>query len=148
MGREGDPADRHALLVAGVQRHMDWLGTGQQPPPPDPARPPTIDWAAALQRCMQDRELLHEILLIFLTEYPRLMSLLEDSWAKSDLREVGYAAHTLKGLVGNIAAMPAHGAALQVERLAGAQNLAALPLAIETLRERMAAVLEALQSQP
>lgn len=63
-----------------------------------------MDHNAALSRVGGDEELLKELALLFMEEYPRLMSDLRDAYGQGDLLRVERAAHSLKGSVANFGA--------------------------------------------
>ncbi len=74
-----------------------------------------FDRNAALARFGSDRELLQEIVALFLDEAPRLRSEIRASITRRDAKALERAAHTLKGAVGNFGARSASEAALRLE---------------------------------
>jgi len=71
-----------------------------------------------------DTELLKEIVPLFLKELPQLLTNLREAVASGDAKALEGAAHTLKGVVGNIGAQPAFEVALKLEMMGREANLA------------------------
>ena len=84
-----------------------------------------IDLAELLARVENDRELMRELLLIFKEEFPRHLLALRVAVDSSDGEKVASEAHTLKGMLSNLAANPAAGAAARLEQLGRTQEVAA-----------------------
>lgn len=76
-----------------------------------------IDFAELRARVENDRELMRELLLIFKKEFPRHHKALRDAAAASDAKLVASEAHTLKGMLSNLAAREVAGAAARLEQL-------------------------------
>jgi two-component system sensor histidine kinase/response regulator len=76
-----------------------------------------IDLAELLARVENDRELMRELLLIFKEEFPRRLHSLRDAVDSKDGERVAAEAHTMKGMLSNLAAIPAAGAAARLEQL-------------------------------
>src|SRR5712692_7929298 len=77
----------------------------------------TIDLPELLARVENDRELMRELLLIFKEEFPRHLQALRQAVDSLDGERVAAEAHTLKGMLSNLAASPAAGAAARLEQL-------------------------------
>ena len=99
-----------------------------------------LDRTVALARVGGDEELLKEIAVLFLEEYPRVLSALHQAVAAGDSKGVESTAHGLKGSVANFGARAAVDAALQLEQMGRAQNLAEVPPALNTLEAALAAL--------
>jgi two-component system sensor histidine kinase/response regulator len=84
-----------------------------------------IDLAELLARVENDHELMRELLLIFKEEFPRHLLALRVAVDSSDGEKVATEAHTLKGMLSNLAANPAAGAAARLEQLGRTQEVAA-----------------------
>ena len=84
-----------------------------------------IDLAELLARVENDRELMRELLLIFKEEFPRHLLALRVAVDASDGEKVATEAHTLKGMLCNLAASPAAGAAARLEQLGRTKEVAA-----------------------
>ena len=105
-----------------------------------------IDRQVALSRVGGDTELLREIANLFLEEYPRAMTSLREALSRGDAKEVERAAHGLKGSVANFGARAAVDAALTIEGLGRARQLAEVEQALRTLDLALAALRPELES--
>lgn len=76
-----------------------------------------IDFAELLTRVENDRELMRELLLIFKEEFSRYHQALRDAVDSLDAKRVASEAHTLKGMLSNLAACEPAGAAASLEQL-------------------------------
>jgi HPt (histidine-containing phosphotransfer) domain-containing protein len=77
----------------------------------------TFDYGELLVRVDNDRELLRDLLVIFKEEFPRNLLALREAVAASDGNRVATAAHTLKGMLLNLAANQAAATAARLEQL-------------------------------
>ena len=80
--------------------------------------PSMIDVAELLGRVENDREFLKELLSIFKKEFPQRFQALRKAVESGDAKNVVAEAHTLKGMLSNLAASKAAEAAAELERLA------------------------------
>jgi HPt (histidine-containing phosphotransfer) domain-containing protein len=115
-----------------------------EPPPPaaDGDEPGEIvDWTAAVGRLSGDRELLGELIGLFLDECPKLMATIRQAAADGDAPALRLAAHTLKGSVGNFAARRAFEAAMRLETLARDGTFTGVPAALTVLEREFEALL-------
>lgn len=78
----------------------------------------------ALERVGGDEDLLREIARLFLDECPRLMTEIQQAIEAGDSRRMERAAHSLKGSVANFGAEPVVKAALDLETMGRAGDLA------------------------
>jgi CheY-like chemotaxis protein len=85
------------------------------PPAPDGA--PSFAESTALERTGGDRELLEELIGVFLTEMPKWMRELKSALSRLDATEVHRVAHTVKGAVDSCGAARAYDAAMLLERM-------------------------------
>ncbi len=69
----------------------------------------------ALDRLANDSELLHDLIQIFLGEYPKQIEILRQALTARDLELATRIAHTIKGEVSQFCAPPATEASRQVE---------------------------------
>lgn len=106
-----------------------------------------LDRDELLERMGGDRELLVEIVDLFLCDCPKQLAELSDAVAREDAVSIRRVAHTLKGLAGNLASAAATEAALRLERMGSAGNLtgareelASLERVIEQLKVALTAV--------
>jgi two-component system, sensor histidine kinase and response regulator len=100
-----------------------------------------VDWSAAVGRLSGDRELLGELVGIFLDEYPKLLATIRQAAADEDAPALRLAAHTLKGSVGNFAARRAFEAALRLETLARDGTFTGVPAALNVLEREFEVLL-------
>jgi two-component system sensor histidine kinase/response regulator len=105
-----------------------------------------FDKTVALSRVGGDVELLREIAVLFLDDYPKSLSDLHEAIASRDARRVERAAHGLKGSVSNFGANSAVEAALRLESLGRAQELAEVEQVFHTLELALAALRPELES--
>src|SRR3981189_2127359 len=77
----------------------------------------SFDHAELLARVDHDRELLHDLLTIFKEEFPRHLQALRDAVDSGDGKLVAVAAHTLKGMLLNLAAGQAATAVGRLEQI-------------------------------
>jgi two-component system sensor histidine kinase/response regulator len=104
------------------------------------------DWEAALERVAGDRELLAELVRLYLRECPGWVGELRRALGAGDAVVVQRVAHNLKSCLGNFGARAAYENALRVETIGREGNLAgadeacrALELSLERLRPALAA---------
>jgi CheY-like chemotaxis protein/HPt (histidine-containing phosphotransfer) domain-containing protein len=113
-----------------------------------PAAPVTVKEAfnmqEALARVDGDKELLGEMAALFLEEYPRFMAQIQEAINKRDSSSLSYAAHTLKGSVGNFAAGDVFEAAFTLERIGRQGDLTQAVDAYEHLEVALAQLTPAL----
>ena len=82
-----------------------------------------IDVSEVLERVDGDKELLGELVELFLEESPSMLADVKEAVARNDAKALEYAAHTLKGSVGNFWAKDACEAAFVLEEAARARSL-------------------------
>ena len=101
------------------------------------SEPGVLDEEAALDRAGGDRELLQDLVELYLREAPRLLQDVQKAVARSDPAQLKIAAHSLKGAVDNFAAKDAFAAALRLEILGRNGNLAGAEEAFAILEREM-----------
>jgi PAS domain S-box-containing protein len=104
----------------------------------------TFDEKAALARAGGDRDLLRELVQIFLADAPKLMSRARKAVKTADAEAVRRAAHALKGAVGTLCAPCVQRAAEQLEALGRDGEVGAADAACTTLASEMARLTQAL----
>jgi HPt (histidine-containing phosphotransfer) domain-containing protein len=82
-----------------------------------------MDLNELLERVENDRELVRELLLIFKEEFPVHLRALRDAVDSKDGKKVAAEAHTVKGMLSNLAASSAAGAAARLEQLGRNQEV-------------------------
>ena len=91
-----------------------------------------IDFAELLARVENDRELMRDLLLIFKEEFPRHLQALRLAVDSLDAEKVAAEAHTLKGMLSNLSAGPAAGAAARLEQLGRSREVSGFREACES----------------
>jgi two-component system, sensor histidine kinase and response regulator len=81
------------------------------------------DWSGALERVGGDRELLHEMVRVFLEEWPKWKTALGQALAAGDSPQVRRLAHTVKGALGQFDAYQAAEAAERLETMGRGADL-------------------------
>jgi two-component system sensor histidine kinase/response regulator len=105
-----------------------------------------FDKNVALSRVGGDIELLREIAVLFLDDYPKLLGELREAVESGDAKRVERAAHGLKGSVSNFGARPAVDAALELETMGRTQKLVEVEQVLHTLELALAALRPELES--
>jgi two-component system sensor histidine kinase/response regulator len=105
-----------------------------------------FDKAVALSRVGGDAELLKEIAILFLDDYPKSLSELREAIDTGDAKRVERSAHGLKGSVSNFGARPAVDAAMQLETMGRSQQLVEVEQVLRTLELALAALRPELES--
>jgi HPt (histidine-containing phosphotransfer) domain-containing protein len=108
------------------------------------ARDPIFDLGAALTRVGGDEDLLKELIVVFVEEYPGWIADLKAAMVAADAPWVRRAAHTIKGAVDNCGAGSAFDAAFRLERMAGEGRLAGADEAVAALDQEIKRLLPAL----
>ena len=104
-----------------------------------------IDHAAILAGVDGDRDLLRQMVRVFLTDYPQRAAEIKEAVRRGDAVAVERAAHTLKGALGNFAANSAIAAAHELETMAKRGDLDAAGDACATLDSELALLAEELR---
>jgi HPt (histidine-containing phosphotransfer) domain-containing protein len=107
-----------------------------------------VSWEEALARVEGDRELLAEMAALFLESGHGLLAAIREAIDRQDARGLEHAAHDLKSSVGNFGAHTAREAALSLEKMGRAGDLARAEEAYRSLERSMQQlwpVLEAMQ---
>lgn len=97
-----------------------------------------LDRALALDRVGGDEDLLREIAGLFLEDYPKLVTNIEEALASRDASGLERASHSLKGAVANFGAEPAYQAALALEKIGRSGSLTGAVEAYQTLAVSLA----------
>jgi HPt (histidine-containing phosphotransfer) domain-containing protein len=82
-----------------------------------------MDLTELLERVENDREIIRELLLIFKEEFPIHLRALRDAVDSMDGKKVATEAHTMKGMLSNLAAGSAASAAARLEQLGRNQEV-------------------------
>jgi HPt (histidine-containing phosphotransfer) domain-containing protein len=108
---------------------------------------PVLDWDAALQRMAGDRELLQELINIFLAALPEQIAQIRNAVATRDAPRLHRAAHALKGTVSTFSAKHAFAAAEALERIGDDGDLSTADIALNTLEQELSHLQNALLSE-
>ena len=84
---------------------------------------PALDRQLALLRVGGDAELLREIAVIFLDDYPKTLTEIRAAIAGADAKQLETAAHSLKGSVANFGARAAVESASRLEQMGRAREM-------------------------
>ncbi len=71
------------------------------------------------ERLMGDKELIVEVLKVFLDDAPKQLADMKDALPEKNMEKLRDAAHSLKGSAGNIGAERLHSVARQIEKTSG-----------------------------
>lgn len=106
----------------------------------------TFNQGELLARVDNDRELLHNLLTIFKEEFPRLLKALRQAVESGDGKLVAVAAHTLKGMLLNLAASQAAAAVGRLEQLGRSGETAGFQDALAAFESDAASLLPQLDA--
>jgi HPt (histidine-containing phosphotransfer) domain-containing protein len=104
-----------------------------------------INLQELLARVENDRELLREMVEIFRAEFPRYVRELRTAVENGGASEVATAAHTLKGMLGNLAATRAAAAAGNLEQLGRSERNEEFAKAMEQFEKETAGLMPELE---
>jgi HPt (histidine-containing phosphotransfer) domain-containing protein len=96
-----------------------------------------IDRNEALERVGGDEELLKEIALLFLAEYPKDMAAMRRAIDAGSAKDLERSAHSLKGAVANFGAHHTRDAALRLELIGRNGDLAEAEAGYQALSESL-----------
>ena len=105
-----------------------------------------VDWETALGRVGGDEELLSDLAKLFLEESSRMLSTVQQAVEGNSASELQRAAHSMKGSVSTFSAQHAFDAALKLERLARAGEMAGVDEAFAALAVEVGRLRTALES--
>ena len=111
---------------------------------PLPTTVGAVDLPRLLERVGGDRKALADLVRIFRADSPKQVARLRDAVRESDSAALRAAAHALKGAVSNFAAPGATEAALRLQKMGDAGQLAGAAAALERLEGEIEALLAAL----
>jgi PAS domain S-box-containing protein len=158
--------DRERCLQAGMDAYIskpvqseellklvEALGATAAPTPPDTSDTPVneraeevLDRTVALARADGDETLLADLAKLLLEESPKMLAAVQAAVSEGDARRLERAAHSLKGAVSTFAAHASVEAAVRLERLGRAGDLAEAPQAYAALEAQIEKLRTALQS--
>ena len=102
-----------------------------------PACADIVNFSEALAQIEGNRELLVEIVQLFLEQYPKLLEETRQALCRSDWQSLSNAAHTLASSAGQLGAQRAFSAAKKLEQIANQENLSSVPEALAGLENEL-----------
>jgi len=105
-----------------------------------------FDLAEMMERVDNDRELLHDLLVIFKDEFPGYLQALRAAAKSKDMKSLKTLGHTLKGMLSNLAAARAAAAAAKLEHLGSAGDGAGVNEALGEFENEIAELLPRLDT--
>lgn len=97
----------------------------------------SIDWKHAFETVAGDRDLLEELIRVFLREQERMFHELEVALAEGDLRRLRRSAHSARGALGHLGATAAAEIAAELESMAQSGDLQNAPQRMERLQQEV-----------
>jgi len=107
-----------------------------------------LDLDSALQRLDGDRQLLREVIAMFLEDCPRLVEQIRSSLHNQDTTELRRSAHKLKGCVGYIGAYGVAQLSHRLECIAESGKLEDVPACFNELLTMLDDVVQTLRETP
>ena len=114
--------------------------------PSQKAAPGAIDTAELLSRVGDDRELLREIVDVFRDDFPQQLQALQEAARSGELEALTRIAHTIKGMLLNLAAGSAAAAAANLEKCGKAGDAHGIGAALANLEKECADLLPQLDA--
>lgn len=99
-----------------------------------------------LSRVEQDKDLLHELVSIFVDEFPVKFEELREVVGREDLAQTVVLSHGLKGMLTNLSIVQAASCAAQMEQMARAGQAVALKQAFTVFEQEVNGLLPELQA--
>jgi HPt (histidine-containing phosphotransfer) domain-containing protein len=144
--------DRECCLAAGMDGYLTkplrmpaLLQAIEQAAPAEPPAPPVLDERALFARLNGDRNLLGELIGVFLADSVQMQQAVAAAIEAGDAAALCLAAHKLKGAVANFSAPSTQEAALRLETLGRQQDLSQAPAAYATLEKEVTRLRQALE---
>ena len=97
-----------------------------------------VDLVSLLQRVEDDKELLAEMVQLFIDDLPTLINTMHDALQRGNMLVLERSAHSLKGAAGNLSAKHAAAAAMKLEKDANNNDA-------ESAKESLAGVEQAMK---
>ncbi len=112
-----------------------------------PGQENVLNVARLLETFGGDRDLLREVIEVFLDEYPELVARLEDAVKKENRENLRQAAHKLKGAIAPFSREEAYQTGYQIEKTAADADWRELALLVQTMKTQLARLVPALTAQ-
>ena len=104
-----------------------------------------VDYKEVMERVENDRDLLIELLGIFLEHYPLKMRAIRQALEKKEVAPIKDIAHSLKGAAGNISAKKIYAAFVNIEQMAKNNDLGLIAQSLPELDRQVVRLKEYLQ---
>ncbi|MBF0497328.1 MAG: response regulator, partial [Deltaproteobacteria bacterium] len=130
------PVNPEELFIA-IERLFHRPAASIQVVPEQTDEREVFDLKSFIARVFGDRELVTELVAMFLDSYPKSMNSISDAIRRADGPELEHSAHFFKGTVGNFSAMPAFELALKLEKMGQRQDLTGAEEAFAQLEKQM-----------
>lgn len=98
-----------------------------------------------LEKVFWDKELLNQIIDMFLEMFPDMMASIEESIKNADSESLVRAAHSFKGSVGNFSRHGAFEQAVELETIGKSQDLRDAPQVFQTMQKEVNLLVHALE---
>jgi len=82
-----------------------------------------VDWSSAFETVGGQRDLLVELIQVFLKESDRMLESIEKAVQDQDVQNVRISAHSVKGALGHLGALSTSVVAGEIETKAGSENV-------------------------
>lgn len=113
----------------------------------DHSEPTRVNIQELLLRVEHDRDLLNELLSIFVEEFPQKLQQLKEAVAREHLPDVLILSHALKGMLANLSVTQAAVTAANLERLARGGQIPLLKQALSSFEQQTKGLVRELQAQ-
>ena len=108
----------YELIEKQTGRRSTISGSG-----PDAERPSHVDWEHAFETVGGERELLSELIHVFLKDQSQLLAKIENAVERKDEKELRLTAHTIKGALTHLGGREAANLAAALELMGQNENL-------------------------
>jgi PAS domain S-box-containing protein len=152
--------DRERCLEAGMDEYVSkpissqklfgaiesLLPPKSQKPPKSKSKEEILNRQSMLKAFEDDRDLFKELVEIFISDYPAMLTALHDAVKNKDAETLNRTAHSLKGMLRNFQAEAAADTAFELEKRGKEKRLEDIDALIGALEEQIAAVERNLKS--
>jgi PAS domain S-box-containing protein len=150
LGKPIDARQTIVLVERFAKQHRESLGQAETAASDGNGQRAQIDLGAALRRLEGDRELLDDVIRLFVEDSPVLLETIDANLESRNAERIERAAHSLKGLASNLDARATIEAAWNVEKAARDGRMDEAVRGVAPLRrevERLCSTLEAVRRE-